>query len=167
MSLSGSKDSSSSGSRGNPPNGRKRRLSSRSRTSSSLSGNNTRTISSYSVNRDSKRKENLSPAKKKGRLSSSVGSTSQHSDLSPISASYEAETKSLECANTSGCTDCCGFSQPSSSTEPEANMAFTSPAGQSPFGNNFVKGGINNHRRPGQGKKIVIKNRKGKGSSVL
>lgn len=39
-------------------------------------------------------------------------------------------------------------------------MAFPSTSGASPFGNNFKGGGINNHKRPGQGKKLVIKNRK-------
>jgi hypothetical protein len=40
-------------------------------------------------------------------------------------------------------------------------MAFPSTSGASPFGNNFKGGGINNHKRPGQGKKLIIKNRKG------
>lgn len=39
-------------------------------------------------------------------------------------------------------------------------MAFPSTSGASPFGNNFKGGGVNNHKRPGQGKKIIIKNRK-------
>lgn len=128
MSFSGNKGSSSSGSRGNPPNGRKRKLSSRSRSLNTLhnSSSNTRTITSYSVNRGGKGKANSSsPRAKKGRFVSDESSSS--------SSSYNSEP-----------------------------MAFPSTSGTSPFGNNFKGGGVNNHKRPGQGKKIVIKNRKGK-----
>lgn len=151
MSLSG-KDSSS-GSRGNPPNGRKRRLSSRSRNSNShnSSSSSSRTISSYSLNNRGKEKAtSSSPRTKKQRLSS-VGSPSHKSE-------FPDRVSADQCSSVS-----------TSSLELESDMAqipFSSMSGQSPFGNNFKGGGVNNHKRPGQGKKIIIKNRKGKGLSV-
>lgn len=150
MSLSGKKDSSS-GSRGNPPNGRKRRLSSRN--SNSLynsSTNNTRTVSSHSrKDRDKVR------GTKRGRYSTSP---LQHCEQPSTSASLSPSATD-ECLSTS--------SQSPSSLELESDMAHISvpsASGQSPLSNNFKGAGINNHKRPGQGKKIIIKNRKGKES---
>ena len=145
MSLSG-KDTSS-GSRGNPPNGRKRRLSSRSRNSNShnSSSSSSRTISSYSLNNRGKEKANSSSPRTKKQRFSSVGSPSP-----PVTDSVSVD-------------QCCSVSM--SSLELDSDMAqipFSNLSGQSPFGNNFKGGGVNNHKRPGQGKKIVIKNRKGK-----
>lgn len=125
MSLSGSKGSSSSGSRGNPPNGRKRKLSSRSHSLGTLhnsTSSSTRTNSSNTVKSGNRGKaHSSSPKTKKGRFVTEESSLSFHCDP----------------------------------------MAFPSTSGASPFGNNFKGGGVNNHKRPGQGKKIIIKNRKG------
>lgn len=149
MSLSG-KDTSS-GSRGNPPNGRKRRLSSRSRNSNShnSSSSSSRTISSYSLNNRGKEKANSSSPRTKKQRFSSAGSPS-HKSEPPATDLVSAD----QCPSVS-----------MSSLELESDMAqipFSNVSGQSPFGNNFKGGGVNNHKRPGQGKKIIIKNRKGK-----
>ncbi len=177
------KDSSSSSSRGNPPNGRKRRLGSRSHSSnspSSTSPSSTRTISSYSLkNRDSNKKSNLktSPQPKRGRFSSVAGSPKEQrgplASLSdPPGSTFSYNNEYINCPSTSGCTEWCGFSQSSHNLELESNMSqipkSSSASGCNSFSNNFAKGGgLNIHKRPGQGKKIVIKNRKGKGLSAV
>lgn len=155
-----SKDSSSSGNRGNTPNGRKRKLSSRSHPSNSLrnsSVNNTRTISSYSVKGKGRGKcKTNTPKTKRGRYSTSEESPSIYSGEPSTSTSYNSPTVDEYSSNTS--------SNSQSSLELESDMAqspIQSTNKQSPFGNNFVKGSGVNHKRPGQGKKLVIKNRKG------
>ena len=147
MSLRGRKGGSSSSSRGNTPNGRKRKLSSRSQNSNSLfnsSSNNSRTLQSYAVR--NQEKYPTSPSKR-GRYSPLEGSSSRYCDQPSTSASTEE------------------YCSPSASSHAplglESEMAQMPNLGHSPFGNNFKGGGINNHKRPGQAKKIVIKNRKG------
>ena len=162
---------SSSGNRGNSPCGRKRKLSSRSLTTSnshSTLSHNSRITSSSPINdRDSlNHNTNRSPATKKGRLSSSAGSSGQStivsSSLNSETSSLTPSSQFLDRGGPSGCTEWCSYSQSDESLESESDMAQV-PLSQSPFGNNFLKsGGVNNHRRPGQGKKLVIKNRKGK-----
>ena len=152
MSLSGKKGSSS-GSRGSTSNGRKRKLSSRSHNSNTLfnsSTSNKKTTQSLHRNSTPETKRRRSSALE-GPSSAFEGSSSLCFDLSSTSASPEDSRTHSPTTHARGL---------------DSDMAHMPVQGQSPFGNNFkgmVKGaGVNNHKRPGQGKKLVIKNRKGR-----
>ena len=156
MSVSGKKDSSFE----NPSNGRKRRLSSRSRSS------NLSFTSPLQSSRSNSSKNSRGKSYKRKRLSSD---SSSHSSSSPTSnCSISLITNSTSAVPPFSRLD----THPSSSGNSSVANSVETAMAQIPsnnrtndtFGNNKFRkpgGSTNNHKKPGMGKKLSIKSRNG------
>ena len=158
MSVNGS--SSLSGNHGFPPHGRKRTLSPQHSNSTEGSSNasSNRTPNHHNNTQSDQKQTRLkfSPAEKRIRLTQPSQTTANNHCHLLSSTSAAAFSSGLK-------------SSPSSSFEPEESLECgiieMAQNNRVSLSNNFAAvkaAGLNNHtKKPGQGKKLVIKNRKG------
>lgn len=164
MSFSAASGSHSSGDRNSPPNGRKRKLSSQA---SSSSHHNPSTVSNSSIASTSRTYPERSPSQSSLAPSVKRLKTSSTSNLCSSSCSQELNHSQLtkeECVNLThqDSTNCKYLNGSDMAHQPVNKLPC---AGSNHFRIHKAAGGstTNNHsKKPGQGKKIVIKNRKSK-----
>ncbi len=155
MSVSGKKDSSF----GNPSNGRKRRLSSRSR-SSTISFTSPHQSSNSNSSKNSRGKY------KKRRLSSDSSSLSSSSPCSVTSIPSPPAVLSLGGSETAlvpreSSVGSSSVKANAMAQIPSTNNRTMNSLGNSKFKRPGVSGGLN-HKKPGMGKKLSIKSKNGK-----
>ena len=171
MSLSGGRGSHSSGDRSLPPNGRKRKLS--SQTSSSSRGNSSSNCSTSNASTsrhnpisesNSKQKQSVlkySPSRKRSRRSSNSNFHPDQPGPSGVRNHCHTSREDLTDSDLDLDAARCEHLNGDMAHQPVNNKV---SYGTNNFRIHKAAGGagLNNHaKKPGQGKKLVIKNRKG------